>query len=192
MTELPTTEEGWHEYRSRLVRAGRDAQERMNHAPTLPEREQARQEWERIADQTDVSERAYDAFLRDKARAEVAQDADDLGNQLWNTWVRPRSENASSQVLTRLAASDQSGAGRPAGLDEEGLRLQRLAATLVAEPETAARVPREVIEAITAALREFAGRLMLARSKGELTEGDEYVRAVLLMVSDLESRRFNA
>lgn len=52
------------------------------------------------------------------------------------------------------------------------------------------RLPQATAIALTALLEEFAARLMLARAKGELVEGDAYTRAVVELQADLESRRF--
>src|SRR6266508_3950178 len=185
--EFPTNREDWYTYRRWLARYGTTLEERLESAPTLPEREAARREWEAICELTDRAEQAYQEFLVAQEDAEYADYAQRLANRIWTDWVsqesvRPR-RDTSRHALTALAFD---------GPDDEGRRLSA-AMYRLDSPDDESRVlrlPRANVLALTAVLEEFAARLMLARADGDLVEGDDYIRVVVALQADLESRRF--
>ncbi len=197
--EFPTNREDWYTYRRWLARYGTTLEERLESAPTLPEREAARREWEAICELTDRAEQAYQEFLVAQEDAEYADYAQRLANRIWTDWVsqesvRPR-RDPSRHALTALAfdgADEGPAAGHPVGLDDEGRRLSAAMYRLdIPDDESRVlRLPRANVLALTAVLEEFAARLMLARADGDLVEGDDYIRVVVALQADLESRRF--
>lgn len=202
--EFPATSDDWHSYRRWLARHGRQLRERMESAPTLPEREAARREWEAIGDLTRNAGLAYQEFQTAEEDAEYADYVRRLANRIWSDWVSADSErpsrDPSRHAVTTLAHDGEPGsgtdegpaAGRPVGLDEEGRSLSAAMHKLdtPAGDGLVMRLPRANVIALTAVLEEFAARLMLARAKGKLLEGEAYIRAVVELQADLESRRF--
>lgn len=203
--EFPSNGEDWHAYRRWLARHGEELTEQMKSAPTLPERDAARREWEAICTLTADAERAYQLFQDGQEDAEYAEYVQRLANRIWGDWASPDSSrpqrDPSRHALASLAfdgepgsgTDEGPGAGHPVGLDAEGRRLSAAMHKLdtPAGEGRIMRLPRANVVALTAVLEEFAARLMLARASGELVEGDDYIRAVVELQADLESRRFD-
>jgi hypothetical protein len=196
--EFPATRDDWHSYRRWLAQYGGKLGEQLSSAPTFPEREAARREWEAVADLTGRAEEAYERFQIAQEDAEYADFARTLANRIHADWVSPNSirpaRDASREALTSIAYNEgEEGltAGHPVGLDQKGRELSALMEKLdTPEGSPVMRLPRANVLALTLVLEEFAARLMLARQKGELTEGDAYIQAVVELQADLESRRY--
>lgn len=196
--EFPATSEGWHSYRRWLARRGRELREQLE-SPTFPEREDARREWEAIGELTGRAEVAFQEFQAGQEDAEYADHVRRLAGRIHSHWVSADSvrpaRDPRRHALTSLVFDDEEeqglGAGRPVGLDERGRALSASTYKLdTPEGDQVMRLPRANVVALTAVLEEFAARLMLARQVGELTEGDDYIQAVVELQADLESRRF--
>lgn len=200
--EFPANHEDWRSYRRWLVRHGRDVRQQMESAPTFPERDAARREWEAVGDLTDRSEAAYEQFQLAQQDDQYVEHVRALADRIYRDWVSAGSvrpaRNPSREALTSVFYEDGDEgleAGRPVGLDDQGRRLSSMMHKLdtpSGEHDRVIRLPRANVLALTLVLQEFAARLMLARQNGELSEGDAYIQAVIELQADLESRRYES
>jgi hypothetical protein len=169
----------------------------MESAPTFPDREATRREREVLGQLTERAETAFQEFQTRQEDVEYAEYVRRLADRIHSDWVsadspRPR-RDPRRHALTSLVFEDEEvgpGAGRPIGLDERGRALSASTYKLDSpEGEQVLRLPRANVLALTAVLEEFTARLMLARQNNELAEGDDYIRALVELQADLESRR---